>query len=146
MTTYPRDLAGYGATPPDARWPRGARLALQIVVNYEEGSEYTILDGDGRTEVGLAEAPGGRTPKDVRAGEPRAAFSAELRGRGQGAAAARAARGDGRRALEAELHPRFVLPQAVQFMSFSYGVRLREASNGPIGVLGVEYLVALDAI
>ena len=66
MTTYPRDLAGCGATPPDARWPRGAQLALQIVVYYEEGSEYTILDGDGRTEVGLAEAPGGRTPKDVR--------------------------------------------------------------------------------
>jgi len=60
VTTYPRDLAGYGATPPDARWPRGARLALQIVVNFEEGPEYTILDGDGRTEVGLAEAPGRR--------------------------------------------------------------------------------------
>ena len=60
MTTYPRDLAGYGATPSDARWPRGARIALQIVVNFEEGSEYTILDGDGRTEVGLAEAPGRR--------------------------------------------------------------------------------------
>jgi hypothetical protein len=58
VTTYPRDLAGYGATPSDARWPRGARIALQIVVNFEEGSEYTILDGDGRTEVGLAEAPG----------------------------------------------------------------------------------------
>jgi putative urate catabolism protein len=57
---------GYGATPPDPGWPGGARLALQIVVNYEEGSEYTILDGDGRTEVGLAEAPGGRTAKGVR--------------------------------------------------------------------------------
>jgi allantoinase len=66
VTEYPRDLVGYGATPPDPRWPGGARLALQIVVNYEEGSEYTILDGDGRTEVGLAESPGGRAPKGVR--------------------------------------------------------------------------------
>jgi allantoinase len=66
VTEYPRDLVGYGATPPDPRWPGGSRLALQIVVNYEEGSEYTILDGDGRTEVGLAEAPGGRTPKGAR--------------------------------------------------------------------------------
>ena len=66
MTSYPRDLAGYGSAPPDPRWPGGARLAVQIVVNYEEGSEYTILDGDDRTEVGLAEAPGGRAPKGVR--------------------------------------------------------------------------------
>ena len=66
MTKYPRDLVGYGPTPPDPRWPGGARLALQIVVNYEEGSEYTILDGDDRTEVGLAESPGGRAPKGVR--------------------------------------------------------------------------------
>jgi allantoinase len=63
---YPRDLVGYGATPPHPRWPDGARLALQMVVNYEEGSEYTILDGDGRNEVGLAETPGGRTPKGMR--------------------------------------------------------------------------------
>jgi putative urate catabolism protein len=66
VTEYSRDLVGYGAMPPDPRWPGGARVALQIVVNYEEGSEYTILDGDGRTEIGLAEAPGGRTPKGVR--------------------------------------------------------------------------------
>jgi allantoinase len=66
VTSYPRDLVGYGAAPPDPRWPGGARLAVQIVVNYEEGSEYTILDGDDRTEVGLAEAPGGRAPKGVR--------------------------------------------------------------------------------
>jgi hypothetical protein len=66
VTTHPRDLVGYGPTPPDPRWPGGARLALQIVVNYEEGSEYTVLDGDDRTEVGLAEAPGGRAPKGTR--------------------------------------------------------------------------------
>lgn len=44
---YPRDLIGYGATPPDPRWPDGARLALQIVLNYEEGGERCVLDGDG---------------------------------------------------------------------------------------------------
>jgi allantoinase len=66
VTTYPRDLTGYGPTPPDPRWLHGARLALQLVVNYEEGSEYTILDGDDRTETGLAESPGGRGPKGAR--------------------------------------------------------------------------------
>lgn len=55
---YPRDLTGYGATPPDPRWPRGARLALQIVMNYEEGSEYSIPDGDGFSETYLTEVPG----------------------------------------------------------------------------------------
>lgn len=55
---YPRDLTGYGATPPDPRWPHGARLALQIVMNYEEGSEYSIPDGDGFSETYLTEVPG----------------------------------------------------------------------------------------
>ena len=41
-----RDFIGYGATPPDPRWPGGARLALSFVVNVEEGAEYSILDGD----------------------------------------------------------------------------------------------------
>ncbi len=66
MTRHARDLVGYGPTLPDPRWPGGARLALQIVVNYEEGSEYTVLDGDDRTELGLAEAPGGRAPRGIR--------------------------------------------------------------------------------
>jgi allantoinase len=66
LTDYARDLSGYGATPPDPRWPGGALLALQIVMNYEEGSEYTLLDGDDRTEIGLAEAPGGRVPRGIR--------------------------------------------------------------------------------
>src|SRR5690242_2143673 len=43
MTDYPRDMVGYGQTPPTARWPNGARLALQIVLNYEEGGENNIL-------------------------------------------------------------------------------------------------------
>lgn len=63
---HERDLIGYADSPPPARWPGNARVALQFVVNYEEGSEYTILDGDGRTEVGLAESPGGRVPKGKR--------------------------------------------------------------------------------
>jgi allantoinase len=64
--TPTRDFTGYGATPPDPRWPNGARVAVQIVINYEEGSEYNNVDGDGRTELGLAEAPGGRVPPGQR--------------------------------------------------------------------------------
>jgi len=53
-----RDMIGYGATPPDPKWPGGARLAVQIVMNYEEGSEYSIPDGDGFSETYLTEVPG----------------------------------------------------------------------------------------
>jgi putative urate catabolism protein len=53
--TYPRDLKGYGASPPNARWPGGARLALQIVLNYEEGGENCILHGDSASEAFLSE-------------------------------------------------------------------------------------------
>jgi allantoinase len=53
-----RDMIGYGARPPDPKWPGGARLALQIVMNYEEGSEYSIPDGDGVSETYLSEVPG----------------------------------------------------------------------------------------
>ena len=52
---YPRDLIGYGAARPDPRWPGGARLALNFVMNYEEGSEASILDGDAGPETGLLE-------------------------------------------------------------------------------------------
>ena len=58
MNAYPRDLIGYGAQPPNAAWPNGARIALQIVMNYEEGSEYSIPDGDGISETYLTEVPG----------------------------------------------------------------------------------------
>lgn len=64
--TPARDFVGYGPTPPDPRWPGGARVAVQLVINYEEGSEYNNADGDGRTELGLAEAPGGRVPAGQR--------------------------------------------------------------------------------
>lgn len=53
-----RDMTGYGASPPDPKWPGGARLAVQIVMNYEEGSEYSIPDGDGFSETYLTEVPG----------------------------------------------------------------------------------------
>jgi allantoinase len=61
-----RDFVGYADQPPQANWPGGARVALQIVINYEEGSEYNNADGDGRTELGLAEASGGRVPAGQR--------------------------------------------------------------------------------
>jgi putative urate catabolism protein len=53
--SYPRDLVGYGPHPPDPKWPGGARLALQIVMNYEEGGERSILHGDGESEAFLQE-------------------------------------------------------------------------------------------
>ena len=49
-----RDLVGYGRTPPKVRWPNGARVAVSLVLNYEEGSEYNHSDGDGRND-GLTE-------------------------------------------------------------------------------------------
>src|SRR5687767_2826795 len=55
--TYPRDLIGYGVRPPDPAWPGGARIAVNFVLNYEEGSEYSIPDGDGFSETGLSEGP-----------------------------------------------------------------------------------------
>ena len=53
---YDRDLIGYGANPPDPRWPNGARLAVNFVINYEEGSEPSMQDGEGYSESGLTEA------------------------------------------------------------------------------------------
>ncbi len=55
---YPRDLIGYGATPPDAAWPGGARIAVQFVINYEEGGENNILHGDAASEAFLSEIVG----------------------------------------------------------------------------------------
>lgn len=66
VSDYPRDMIGYGANPPDPKWPGGARLALNFVINYEEGSEGSIFDGEEQTESGLTEsssvvlAPGAR--------------------------------------------------------------------------------------
>jgi len=52
---YPRDLAGYGATPPHAQWPGQARIAVQFVLNYEEGGENCELHGDPHSEAFLSE-------------------------------------------------------------------------------------------
>jgi allantoinase len=52
---YPRDLAGYGRTPPHARWPGRARIAVQFVLNYEEGGENCVLHGDAGSEQFLSE-------------------------------------------------------------------------------------------
>jgi len=59
MSGPSRDFVGYGPVPPDPRWPGGARLALNIVLNYEEGSEPSIPDGDAATESGLTEGGSG---------------------------------------------------------------------------------------
>jgi putative urate catabolism protein len=58
LNAYPRDLVGYGRSPPHPRWPGDARVALQIVVNYEEGGERCILDGDPECEAFLSEIVG----------------------------------------------------------------------------------------
>ncbi|MGI1663590.1 allantoinase PuuE [Palleronia sp. KMU-117] len=55
---YPRDLRGYGPTPPEANWPGGARIAVQFVINYEEGGENCLLHGDPASEAFLSEIVG----------------------------------------------------------------------------------------
>jgi putative urate catabolism protein len=55
---YPRDLVGYGHTPPHAQWPGQARIALQFVLNYEEGAENSVLHGDHSSETFLSEIIG----------------------------------------------------------------------------------------
>ncbi len=57
---YDRDFVGYGRTPPDPRWPGGARLALQFVLNYEEGAERSIQHGDPASEAFLSDIIGAK--------------------------------------------------------------------------------------
>ncbi len=64
--SYSRDLIGYAESPPDAQWPGGARLALQFVVNYEEGGENCILHGDAGSEAFLSEIVGAQSYPGVR--------------------------------------------------------------------------------
>ena len=64
--TQPRDFVGYADNPPDVRWPNGARLALNFVLNVEEGSEYSMADGDGRTDAALSEVATPRVPRGDR--------------------------------------------------------------------------------
>jgi len=58
VNRYPRDMTGYGATPPAAHWPNGAKIAVQIVLNYEEGGENNVLHGDPASEAFLSEITG----------------------------------------------------------------------------------------
>ena len=58
MKRYPRDFQGYGANAPDPKWPNGARIALQFVINYEEGGENCVLHGDAASEAFLSEIVG----------------------------------------------------------------------------------------
>ncbi len=64
--SYPRDLRGYGPNPPHPRWPGGARLALQIVLNYEEGGENCILHGDSASEAFLSDIVNAEPREGVR--------------------------------------------------------------------------------
>ena len=58
MTRYPRDMRGYGPNPPDAAWPDGAKVAVQFVLNYEEGGENCVLHGDAASEAFLSDIAG----------------------------------------------------------------------------------------
>ena len=55
---YPRDMRGYGRRTPDPKWPGGAKIAVQFVINYEEGGENNILHGDAASEAFLSEVVG----------------------------------------------------------------------------------------
>jgi peptidoglycan/xylan/chitin deacetylase (PgdA/CDA1 family) len=61
-----RDFVGYGRRPPDAQWPNGARLALVVVLNVEEGAEPSIADGDAATEIALTDGVAGEVPPGTR--------------------------------------------------------------------------------
>ncbi len=65
-TVYPRDMVGYGERPPHPRWPENARVAVQFVINYEEGGENSILHGDAASEAFLSEISGARPYPGVR--------------------------------------------------------------------------------
>lgn len=66
QNSYPRDLIGYGANPPDPKWPNRARIAVQFVLNYEEGGENCVLHGDEASEAFLSEIIGADMLSDVR--------------------------------------------------------------------------------
>ncbi|MEO0496047.1 MAG: polysaccharide deacetylase, partial [Pseudomonadota bacterium] len=58
MNRYPRNMTGYSGTPLRANWPGGAKIAVQIVLNYEEGGENCVLHGDPASEAFLSEITG----------------------------------------------------------------------------------------
>ena len=61
MSTYPRDMIGYGRNTPNPNWPGGANIAVQFVINYEEGGEKNILHGDEGSEAFLSEIVGAQS-------------------------------------------------------------------------------------
>lgn len=66
MSDYPRDMLGYGGQPVHANWPGGARIAVQFVLNYEEGGENAVLHGDPASETFLSEIIGARAFEGAR--------------------------------------------------------------------------------
>ena len=80
-----RDFVGYGANPPDPKWPNGARLAVNFVMNYEEGSEPSIQDGEGHTEIGLTDAQRHGPDRSRAATSPPKACSSTAAGSASGA-------------------------------------------------------------
>ena len=64
--SYPRDLVGYGRVPPDPKWPGGAKVAVQFVLNFEEGAENCVLHGDPASETFLSEIVGAAAYEGVR--------------------------------------------------------------------------------
>lgn len=67
MSAYPRDMVGYGGKPPHPHWPHNARVAVQFVLNYEEGGENSILHGDSGSEAFLSEMVGAQSILGARA-------------------------------------------------------------------------------
>jgi allantoinase len=65
-SNYPRELAGYAGKPPEPKWPRSARVALQFVLNYEEGGENSVLHGDKASEAFLSEIIGAQPLEGAR--------------------------------------------------------------------------------
>ena len=66
MTDLPRDFIGYGQNPPHAKWPNKAKIAVQFVINYEEGGENCVLNGDPASEKFLSEIIGAQAFEGVR--------------------------------------------------------------------------------
>ena len=66
MEHYPRDMIGYGQNPPHPMWPANSRIAVQFVINYEEGGENCILHGDPASETFLSEIIGASPFNDAR--------------------------------------------------------------------------------
>jgi len=66
VNDYPRDMVGYGGAPPHAAWPGGARIAVQFVLNYEEGAERSVLHGDPVSEYFLSEMVGAAPVEGMR--------------------------------------------------------------------------------